>query len=173
MYVIFMKVLGVTGMPGSGKSIFLDTAIEKSAIVVSMGDIIREKAAERGEDTGTTARKIREEFGQYIVSELTVERIKEILKEDNGANFILVDGIRSPYEIEMFKENFDNFSSVSVFACAKTRFERLVLRGRRDKRELGFGLGEVIATADYLLINEDSLEDFQEQVREFMDAQMD
>ena len=172
MYVIFMKVLGVTGMPGSGKSIFLDTAIEKSAIVVSMGDIIREKAAERGEDTGTTARKIREEFG-------------EILKEDNGANFILVDGIRSPYEIEMFKENFDNFSSVSVFACAKTRFERLVLRGRaddpenyddflvRDKRELGFGLGEVIATADYLLVNEDSLEDFQEQVREFMDAQMD
>ena len=180
-----MKVLGVTGMPGSGKSIFLDTAIEKSAIVVSMGDIIREKAAERGEDTGTTARKIREEFGQYIVSELTVERIKEILKEDNGANFILVDGIRSPYEIEMFKENFDNFSSVSVFASAKTRFERLVLRGRaddpetyddflvRDKRELGFGLGEVIATADYLLVNEDSLEDFQEQVREFMDAQMD
>ena len=85
----------------------------------------------------------------------------------------------------MFKENFDNFSSVSVFACAKTRFERLVLRGRaddpenyddflvRDKRELGFGLGEVIATADYLLVNEDSLEDFQEQVREFMDAQMD
>ena len=61
-----MKVLGVTGMPGSGKSIFLDTAIEKSAIVVSMGDIIREKAKERGEDTGTTARKIREEFGQYI-----------------------------------------------------------------------------------------------------------
>ncbi len=98
-----MKVLGVTGMPGSGKSIFLDTAIEKSAIVVSMGDIIREKAAERGEDTGTTARKIREEFGQYIVSELTVERIKEILKEDNGANFILVDGIRSPYEIEDLK----------------------------------------------------------------------
>ena len=43
----------------------------------------------------------------------------------------------------------------------------------RDKRELGFGLGEVIATADYLLVNEDSLEDFQEQVREFMDAQMD
>ena len=107
------------------------------------------------------------------------------MKEDNGANFILVDGIRSPYEIEMFKENFDNFSSVSVFACAKTRFERLVLRGRaddpenyddflvRDKRELGFGLGEVIATADYLLVNEDSLEDFQQQVREFMDAQMD
>ena len=107
------------------------------------------------------------------------------MKKDTGANFILVDGIRSPYEIEMFKENFDNFSSVSVFASAKTRFERLVLRGRaddpenyddflvRDKRELGFGLGEVIATADYLLVNEDSLEDFQEQVREFMDAQMD
>ncbi len=180
-----MKVLGVTGMPGSGKSVFIDTALEKYGIVVSMGDIIREKARERGEDTGTTAKKIREEFGQYIVSELTVERIKEILKEDNEADFILVDGIRSPYEVEMFKENFDNFSSVSIFACAQTRFERLVLRNRaddsdtydgflvRDNRELGFGLGEVIATADYLLVNEDSLEDFQDQVRNFLESQLD
>ena len=134
-----MKVLGVTGMPGSGKSVFIDTALEKYGIVVSMGDIIREKARERGEDTGTTAKKIREEFGQYIVSELTVERIKEILKEDNEADFILVDGIRSPYEVEMFKENFDNFSSVSIFACAKTRFERLLIRNRADDSD-NYGL---------------------------------
>ena len=74
-----MKVLGVTGMPGSGKSVFIDTALEKYGIVVSMGDIIREKARERGEDTGTTAKKIREEFGQYIVSELTVEDLLDAL----------------------------------------------------------------------------------------------
>ena len=116
---------------------------------------------------------------------MTVERIKEILNEDNEADFILVDGIRSPYEVEMFKENFDNFSSVSIFACAKTRFERLLIRNRaddsdnydgflvRDNRELGFGLGDVIATADYLLVNEDSLEDFQDQVREFLESQLD
>ena len=180
-----MKVLGVIGLPGSGKSLFFDLAKSKGAIVANMGDIIREKAKERGEDTGTTARKLREEHGQYIVAKLTVQKIRNFLEKNPDADTILVEGIRSPYEIEMFKENFDNFSSVSVFACAKTRFERLVLRGRaddpenyddflvRDKRELGFGLGEVIATADYLLVNEDSLEDFQQQVREFMDALMD
>ena len=43
----------------------------------------------------------------------------------------------------------------------------------RDNRELGFGLGEVIATADYLLVNEDSLEDFQDQVRNFLESQLD
>ena len=37
-----MKVIGVTGLQGSGKSIFFDTAKEKGALVVSMGDIIRE-----------------------------------------------------------------------------------------------------------------------------------
>ena len=180
-----MKVLGVTGMPGSGKSIFLDTAIEKSAIVVSMGDIIREKAAERGEDTGTTARKIREEFGQYIVSELTVERIKEILKEDTGVNFILVDGIRSPYEIEMFDESFENFTTVSVFASPKTRFERVTARNReddsnvyedfkeRDERELNLGIGTVMATSDYYIINEDDFESYEKEVVSFFNKVMD
>ena len=104
-----MKVIGVTGLQGSGKSIFFDTAKEKGALVVSMGDIIREKAAERGEDTGTTARTLREEFGQYIVAELTVQKIKELLEKEGDIKTILVDGIRSPYEIELFKENFENY----------------------------------------------------------------
>ena len=43
-----MKVLGVIGLPGSGKSLFFDLAKSKGAIVANMGDIIREKAKERG-----------------------------------------------------------------------------------------------------------------------------
>ena len=106
-----MKVIGVTGLQGSGKSIFFDTAKEKGALVVSMGDIIREKAAERGEDTGTTARTLREEFGQYIVAELTVQKIKDLFEKDNSVKTVLIDGIRSPYEIELFKENFEKLGA--------------------------------------------------------------
>ena len=98
-----MKVLGVIGLPGSGKSLFFDLAKSKGAIVANMGDIIREKAKERGEDTGTTARKLREEHGQYIVAKLTVQKIKAFLEENPDADTILVEGIRSPYEIEMMK----------------------------------------------------------------------
>lgn len=180
-----MKVIGVTGLPGSGKSILFDTAEEKGALVVCMGDLVREKAAERGEDSGTTARKLREEFGQYIVAELTIERIKEILEKDKDAKIILVDGIRSPYEIELFKESFDNFISVSIYASPQTRFERLVLRNReddpevyedflvRDNREIGFGIAEVVATADYMLNNECSLEEFKQSVADFIEKEID
>ncbi|SFL71078.1 Dephospho-CoA kinase [Methanobrevibacter olleyae] len=180
-----MKVIGVTGLPGSGKSLFFDMAKEKGVVVVSMGDIIREKAAERGENIGTIARKLREEHGQYIVAKLTIEKIKEFLEKDTDAKVILVEGIRSPYEIEMFEVNFDNFTSVSLYASPKTRFERVTLRNRkddssvyedfkeRDQRELDFGIGSVIATADYLIKNEDSFEEYKEQVVEFFEKEMD
>ncbi|MBQ6813577.1 MAG: AAA family ATPase [Methanobrevibacter sp.] len=180
-----MKVIGVTGLPGSGKSILFDTAMEKGAIVVSMGDIVREKAAERGEDSGTTARTLREEFGQYIVAELTIEKIKGMLEEQTDEKIILVDGIRSPYEIELFKENFDNFVSVSIYASPQTRYERLVLRNReddpkvyddflvRDNREIGFGIAEVVATADYMLNNECTLDEFKQSVAEFIEKEID
>ena len=31
-------------------------------------------------------------------------------------NTIIVEGIRSPHEVDMFKENFDNFIILSIFA---------------------------------------------------------
>ena len=71
-----MRVIGVSGMPGSGKSIISDKCVEKGAIIVSMGDIIREEAKKRGETTGETAVNLRKEHGEYIVSELTIKKIK-------------------------------------------------------------------------------------------------
>ena len=56
-----MRVIGVSGMPGSGKSIISDKCVEKGAIIVSMGDIIREEAKKRGETTGETAVNLRKE----------------------------------------------------------------------------------------------------------------
>ena len=41
-------VLGLTGMPGSGKSIVVQAAKELGYEVVTMGDVIREETAKRG-----------------------------------------------------------------------------------------------------------------------------
>ena len=170
---------------GFGKSLFFDLAKSKGAIVANMGDIIREKAKERGEDTGTTARKLREEHGQYIVAKLTVQKIKAFLEENPDADTILVEGIRSPYEIEMFDESFENFTTVSVFASPKTRFERVTARNReddsnvyedfkeRDERELNLGIGTVMATSDYYIINEDDFESYEKEVVSFFNKVMD
>lgn len=173
-----MQVMGISGMPGSGKSVISDKALEKGAIIVSMGDIIREEAKKRGEPTKETAKNLRKEFGDNIVSELTIEKIKK-LEENEENKLIIIEGIRSHHEVKMFKENFDNFFILSVFANPAIRFERLKIRQReddsqdyegfqkRDETELGFGIGNVISLSDKLIINESDLESYENEVEEF------
>lgn len=173
-----MKVMGISGMPGSGKSLVSDIAVEKGAIIVSMGDIIREEAKKRGESTKETAQNLRIEYGQYIVSELTVKKIKK-LQEEGIENTIIVEGIRSPHEVDMFKNNFDNFIILSIFANPTLRFERLKKRMReddstdynefkqRDHAELKFGIGTVIALSDKLIINESDIESYKEEIKKY------
>ena len=73
--------MGISGLPGSGKGIVSDIATEKGAIIVSMGDIVREEAKKRGEGSKETAKNLRKEFGEYIISELTIEKIKKLQDE--------------------------------------------------------------------------------------------
>jgi dephospho-CoA kinase len=167
-------------MPGSGKSIVSEMATKKGAVIVSMGDIIREEAKKRGEGTKETARNLREEFGQYIVSELTIKKIKQLL-EDGMENSIIVEGIRSHHEVEMFKESFDDFIILSIFANPTIRFERLKNRMReddsqdyaefqkRDFDELGFGIGNVISLSDKIIINETDLESCSQEICEYLE----
>ena len=117
-----MQVMGISGMPGSGKSFISEIGVERGAIIVSMGDIIREEAKKRGEPTKETAVNLRKEFGDFIVSELTIEKIKKLQEEDNP-KLVIIEGIRSHHEVDMFKENFENFIVLSVFsAYNKTGF---------------------------------------------------
>ena len=172
-----MQVMGISGMPGSGKASVSELASKKGAIIVSMGDIIREEAKKRGEPTKETAVNLRKEFGDDIVSELTIEKNKK-LDEDK---LIVVEGIRSHHEVEMFKENFDNFFILSIFANPEIRFERLLKRKReddsddwegfqkRDFTELGFGLGYVIALSDRIIVNESDMESYEKKINEFLE----
>ena len=73
-----MKIMGISGLPGSGKGLVSEIALQKGAMVISMGDIIRKEAKKRGESTKETAQNLRKEHGQYIVAELTIKEIKEI-----------------------------------------------------------------------------------------------
>lgn len=175
-----MQIMGISGLPGSGKSLVSDIAAEKGAIIVSMGDIIREEAKKRGENTKDTAKNLRTEHGQYIVAELTIEKIKK-LQEDGVENPIIVDGIRSLHEVDMFKYNFDNFIILSIFSNPTIRFERLKKRMReddsqdfnefkkRDMTELEFGIGSVISLSDRIIINESDLESYAQEINEFLE----
>ena len=150
-------VIGLTGMPGSGKSLVVEVAQHQDYEVVTMGDVIRAETAKLGlEPTPTNVGKVmlelRKNGGKGVIAEKCVLKI---LKKNSQK--VIVDGLRSFIEAEVFKKNFPNFILVTVHASPQTRFERLSTRRRsddpkdwavfheRDLRELGVGIGNAIA----------------------------
>ncbi len=170
-------VVGLAGMPGSGKSVVVNTAREMGYDIVVMGDVIREETAKRGLDltpqnVGKVMLELRAESGNYVVAKKCIPKI-----EAQNSSKILVDGLRSLFEADIFKEQFPTFTLVAVHASPETRFNRLSNRHRsddtaeiavfreRDMRELGVGVGNVIAMADQVVINEGSFEAVKAKVK--------
>ncbi|MDR2829761.1 MAG: AAA family ATPase [Methanobrevibacter sp.] len=171
-----MKVIGICGLPGSGKSLIHEIAKDYNVIIYNMGDVIREEALKRDMNTGDIAIQLRKEEGDNVVAKLTVERIK---KNEYKNRLFIIEGIRSLFEVDFIKENFEDFKLLSIFASPKTRFMRLKMRNReddsnsldefkkRDERELKFGIANVIVYSDYLIVNEYDFEDYKKKLREF------
>lgn len=172
-----MNVLGVTGMPGSGKSVISRVAVDLGMQVVRMGDVIRAEAQKRNESTGVVAVKLRQEYGEFIVAQRCVDIIKNSEKKNVS---YLIEGIRSPFEVDIFRQSFPGFKVIAVHSKPKTRFKRLKRRKRsddssdqdeftsRDQRELKFGIGDVIAMADYMVVNEGSLGKIKKLIRSML-----
>lgn len=178
-----MRVIGVTGLPGSGKSVVARVAKSLEINVIRMGDVIRDEAEKRNANIGETAIQLRKEYGKYVVAERCVEIIKESypnLSNDNNKIKYMIEGIRSPEEVKIFKENFKEFKVIAVHSSPKTRFMRLRRRKRvddsgnifdfqkRDDRELNFGIGAVIATSDHMIVNEGPIWKFKNSIRSIL-----
>ena len=169
MSVSVKKLILITGMSGSGKTTLADMFREDGFSVLTMGDVIRGLAAERGLDPtpealGSIARGIREELGDAAVAVKCVERLRDVEEP-----VVVIDGIRSLEEVNVFRGSFEGLL-VAVHASPGIRYERLRGRGRsddpqdfsafreRDLRELGFSLGWAISLADHMIVNEGTLD---------------
>ncbi len=170
-----LRFLLVTGMPGAGKSIVTNMAREMGIPTYCMGDVIREETIRKygsitPENMRRTAQELREKYGDDIVARKTLEMIKE----EQGV--IVIDGVRSLKEVNIFKTAGESVKIIAVHASPKTRFKRIKERRRpgdpktweefvkRDMTELSFGIGNVIALADYMIVNEESIEETKKQV---------
>jgi dephospho-CoA kinase len=159
-------VIGVTGMPGAGKASAIQVAKELGHGIVVLGDVVREETKMRGleltpENVGRVMIKLREENGPAVVAQRCIPKIRK-----TECQTVIVDGIRSLYEVDVLKEHFKAFRLLAIHSSPETRFTRLVERRRsddplswetfleRDRRELHVGVGSVIACADFMLINE-------------------
>ncbi len=177
-----MTVIGTVGLPGSGKGEAAAVARELGVPVVTMGDVIRRECRDRGLDPsshhGEIAQRLREENGPAAIAERSLPLIEERLAD---ADTVLVDGLRSDVELDVFRDRFgEAFHLVSIEAPFEVRRERITDRGRddtdgseslreRDERELGFGLGETMDRADVTIENTDTLEPFRKEIRTVFD----
>lgn len=159
--------IAITGMPGSGKSYIAKLISDRlNAPIFSMGDIVREEVLSRGlpltlENVEKIATQLRKEKGNNAVALLLLERLNSYNK-----NIVLIDGVRGIEELKILREKF-KICLIAVHASPIKRLIRLKERNReskeitwndlffRDMKNLEYGIGNVIALSDYMIINEE------------------
>jgi len=170
-------IVAVVGMPASGKSTAARMLSRMLGCpIIVMGDAVRRETERRGlpltpENIEWVAAQLRAEMGRGAVAHLVLGDVRRAIGERGCA---IVEGARSPEEIPVLAEA-GRVCIVAVHASPRRRLERLRARGRpgetgwealrlRDRANLDFGVGELIALADYMIVNEWGLEELEEQV---------
>jgi len=169
-------------MPFSGKSEAVQIAKDIGIPVFRMGEMVWDEVKKRGleindENVGAIANQMREKYGKDIWAKRTIEKIKSMKNVES----VIIDGIRNTEEISAFKRELKgNFTVVAVEVPDELRHRRALNRGRkddsknlekikeRDKREIGWGIDTVIASADIVISNTGNIEDFRNKIREIL-----
>jgi len=157
----------IVGMPGSGKS-FAAEVIRKHfhAKTLKTGDVIRDEIKRRRLPyTPENDTKVRLWFHTGR-EHLIVERLWKKMKNHKG--IVVIDGLRSPKELAMFKKLYKGqIFLIKIKSSFKVRTQREIERGRfgenesvkylkeRDKSESSklVGLKQLLKKADYSLDN--------------------
>jgi len=162
-------------MPGAGKSTIVSKLKESGYETFSLGDGVRAEAKKQnleptGENLGKLMLDLREKNGPGAVAELLKESI-----QNSTHKIIIIDGVRSIHEINVFKET-GNVKLLAVNASPEIRFNFLRERKRsddpitrekfeeRDNREIGVGLEKIIQLAD------DSIENNNVTIEQMVDS---
>jgi dephospho-CoA kinase len=175
-----LKVIGVSGLNGSGKDEVLKYLKQKYGIpFTSVGDIVREIAASEGlpltrENLDKVTSRYFQKYGQGYFLKLIVEKIKTQQLPLYG-----ISGVRSPEDVAILRESFgQDFILVSVYISdPKVRFARIssrssqrdqltyeqFLRQDEDSQKL-FKIKDTLKLADISLPNDGTLTDLHDRI---------
>ena len=163
-------------MAGSGKSeaarVFEDHGFRK----VRFGDLTDRELQKMGlepneENERYVRQQLRSEHGMAAYAKLNLSRIDSSLESSD----VVVDGLYSWEEYILLTEYYGGqFTTVAVWASPATRYRRLASRevrpltleeaASRDRSEIeNSSKGGPIAIADFVILNEASLEDMERQ----------
>lgn len=172
-----MNIICVTGMRGSGKTVFGELAISLGYKIYEMRTVVEEMMVQQNVNIDNTnmrefAKDIRERYGKDIVARKMVSKL-----ETEPSKNILIVGIRGMYEVRRFKEEFgeSNVSLLAIHSSPKSRYERVLKRKHKiddpsnyeeflwsDEMELGYGISKAIALSDEMIVNNDDLDSYIE-----------
>lgn len=155
-----VKVIGITGMPASGKTTVADSLKSKKVEVVHLGDFIwdylKKNNIKRSQETGNMASLyFWAEYSDIPIARWAHKQIKNSEKDT-----VVIDGVRTVEELSYFNEEYGNdFKMIAVVASPHLRKKREEKRKRfdetkfeiRDKEELKIGVGEIIALSNYYI----------------------
>lgn len=177
-----MKIIAFAGMPFSGKSEAVKIAKEQNIPVIRMGDMVWEETKKQGlelndKNVGTIANNLRKEKGMDIWAKKTIQKIKKI----KNTNILVIDGVRNLEEVETFKRKLgDDFLLVAIQVSDELRHKRAMSRNReddskdltkikeRDNREISWGLNTVIASADIVISNNETIDKFIPKIKKLL-----
>ncbi len=122
-----MIIIGLTGRNAGGKTTACEVLATKGFSSLSLSDVIREEARQRGlpetrENLTALGNELRERHGPAALAQLTVARMQ------SDRNYA-VDSIRHPAEAMALKKA-GSFSLFHIFAPLEARFERSMARKR-------------------------------------------
>ena len=187
-------IIGLTGTKASGKGIIADILKERGFVYYSLSDMVREEAVKRGmktyniKDLQNIGNDLRNRFGNGILANMTLERLKRDIKEGKKKKDYVIDGIRNPWEIEESRR-FEGykFILIAVDAPQEARFKRLLERARdsdpkdwqgfleMDKRDKGIAeensgqqVEKCIEMADIKIYNDSSIEVLKDKTEKIL-----
>ncbi len=130
--------------------------------------------------------ELREKYGGHILAKLAIEYLPR------DKEMIVIDGIRNPGEVEWLKKEFgSNFVLIAVDAPAEKRLKFLLERGEErdpkseeefqamdardrgaDETQTGQQVDKCMAIADHKVINDGTVEELENKLREIMQRVM-
>ena len=182
-----MKIIGITGTLASGKTSVRDFFLSRfpSSYFISLSEIIKEELLKEGKELKREnfiekGNELRKKYGAQILVEVAS------LTFPTTRDLIIIDGIRNPGEVKYLKEKFGkDFILIAVDAPKEIRFKRLLERGKegdpktfeefekmdeadngKGQPEYGQRVGECLKLADYLIINDGTIEELNKKLEE-------
>lgn len=179
-------IIGLSGTLAAGKDSIADILVKKGFSYYSCSDMLREECAKRGIESNRdnlimVGKELRARQGYSVLAKRILEKIRS--KKQKNA---VVVSIRHPDEVNEFRRH-RSFEMIFVDAPIEMRYERIKKRNKRpqdkamdnvsfdkfrqqEKEEhategASQQLGVVKRMADFILINDGSLEKFHNNIK--------